>query len=229
MTGQIILLIVLIAMTAALTYCESSVASLSDSKIEKIIENSDKKSQNLKKLWKRREKFLTAAHSAVMLAALLSSALACHSFATPLAELTAKKTDLFSEAFFGYLFAVLITVAAAVLVIAFGEIVPMRAAARNPESSAIKTARVSLVISAVFAPMMWITKALAKVILKLIGIDPDKELNAVTEEEILMMSDEGAEKGTIDEDDNRIIKNIFAFDDLTADQVCTHRTDVSVL
>ena len=206
MTGQIILLIVLIAMTAALTYCESSVASLSDSKIEKIIENSDKKSQNLKKLWKRREKFLTAAHSAVMLAALLSSALACHSFAKPLAELTAKKTDLFSEAFFGYLFAVLITVAAAVLVIA----------------SAIKTARVSLVISAVFAPMMWITKALAKVILKLIGIDPDKELNAVTEEEILMMSDEGAEKGTIDEDDNRIIKNIFAFDDLTADQVCTH-------
>ena len=105
MTGQIILLIVLIAMTAALTYCESSVASLSDSKIEKIIENSDKKSQNLKKLWKRREKFLTAAHSAVMLAALLSSALACHSFAKPLAELTAKKTDLFSEAFFGYLFA----------------------------------------------------------------------------------------------------------------------------
>ena len=167
MTGQIILLIVLIAMTAALTYCESSVASLSDSKIEKIIENSDKKSQNLKKLWKRREKFLTAAHSAVMLAALLSSALACHSFAKPLAELTAKKTDLFSEAFFGYLFAVLITVAVAVLVIAFGEIVPMRAAARNPESSAIKTARVSLVISAVFAPMMWITKALAKVILKL--------------------------------------------------------------
>lgn len=88
----------------------------------------------------------------------------------------------------------LITVAVAVLVIAFGEIVPMRAAARNPESSAIKTARVSLVISAVFAPMMWITKALAKVILKLIGIDPDKELNAVTEEEVLMMSDEGAEK-----------------------------------
>ena len=44
-----------------------------------------------------------------------------------------------------------------------------------------------------------------------------------------MMSDAGAEKGTIDEDENRIIKNIFAFDDLTAEQVCTHRPDVSVL
>ena len=44
-----------------------------------------------------------------------------------------------------------------------------------------------------------------------------------------MMSDAGAEKGTIDEDENRIIKNVFAFDDMTAEQVCTHRTDVDVL
>ena len=45
----------------------------------------------------------------------------------------------------------------------------------------------------------------------------------------MMMSDTGAEKGTIDEDENRIIKNVFAFDDTTAEQVCTHRTDVNVL
>ena len=44
-----------------------------------------------------------------------------------------------------------------------------------------------------------------------------------------MMSDAGAENGTIDEDENRIIKNVFAFDDMTAGQVCTHRTEVSVL
>ena len=44
-----------------------------------------------------------------------------------------------------------------------------------------------------------------------------------------MMSDAGAEKGTIDESENRIIKNIFAFDDMTAEQICTHRTDVSIL
>ena len=66
-------------------------------------------------------------------------------------------------------------------------------------------------------------------ILRLLGIDPHAADDTVTEEEILMMSDAGAEKGTIDEDENRIIKNIFAFDDLTAEQVCTHRPDVSVL
>ena len=44
-----------------------------------------------------------------------------------------------------------------------------------------------------------------------------------------MMTDAGAEKGTIDANENRIIKNVFAFDDLTAGQICTHRTDVTVL
>ncbi|MCM1358797.1 MAG: hemolysin family protein, partial [Prevotella sp.] len=66
-------------------------------------------------------------------------------------------------------------------------------------------------------------------ILKLIGVNPEKTAEIVTEEEILMMSDAGAETGAIDEDENRIIKNIFAFDDMTAGQICTHRTEVSVL
>lgn len=229
MTGQIILLIILIALTAVFTYCESAAASISESKIEKLSENNDRKSQALKKLWRKREKFLSSAHGAVMLAALLSSAAASYCFAAPLAEKAAEKTDILSEKAFGCIFAVLITLVVAVIITVFGEIVPMRAAAKNPERSALRSARASLLISALFAPMVAVTKALAGIILRIIGIDPNTELNTVTEEEILMMSDEGAESGTIDEDENRIIKNVFAFDDLTADQVCTHRTDVSVL
>lgn len=229
MTGQIILLIILIAVTAVFTYCEAAASYMSDSKIEKLSENNDRKSHALKKLWKNREKFASSVHSAVMLAALLSSAAASHSFAASLAEMTAEKTDTLSEETFGYIFALLITIVTAVLVTVFGEIVPMRAAAKNPERSALRTARLSLFISALFAPIVAVTKAFAGIILRMIGIDPNTELNTVTEEEILMMSDEGAESGTIDEDENRIIKNVFAFDDLTADQVCTHRTDVSVL
>ncbi|MDE6092696.1 MAG: hemolysin family protein, partial [Ruminococcus sp.] len=66
-------------------------------------------------------------------------------------------------------------------------------------------------------------------VLKLVGVNPDSAEETVTEEEILMMSDAGAETGAIDEDENRIIKNVFAFDDMTAGQICTHRTDVFVL
>ncbi len=229
MTGHIILQIILIAATAALTYCEASVAALSDSRIEKLDGSSDKKSLRLRKLYQRKEKFLSAAHTAVTFSALLCSALASYNFALPLAQVVSKKTQAVPESAFGYIFAVLLTLFTAFIVISLGEIVPMRAASKDPERAALKTSRASLIISVIFAPLVLLTKALAGVVLRMIGIDPDKEFNTVTEEEILMMSDEGAEKGTIDEDENRIIKNVFAFDDMTADQVCTHRTDVSVL
>ena len=229
MTGHIILQIILIAATAALTYCEASVAALSDSRIEKLDGSSDKKSLRLRKLYQRKEKFLSAAHTAVTFSALLCSALASYNFALPLAQAISKKTQAVPESALGYIFAVLLTLFTAFIVISLGEIVPMRAASKDPERAALRTSRASLFISVIFAPLVLLTKALAGVVLRMIGIDPDKEFNTVTEEEILMMSDEGAEKGTIDEDENRIIKNVFAFDDMTADQVCTHRTDVSVL
>lgn len=36
-------------------------------------------------------------------------------------------------------------------------------------------------------------------------------------------------KGTIDATENDIIKNVFAFDDLTVGEICTHRKEVAVL
>lgn len=42
-------------------------------------------------------------------------------------------------------------------------------------------------------------------------------------------ADAGHKKGTIDATENDIIKNVFAFDDLTVGEICTHRKEVAVL
>ena len=97
------------------------------------------------------------------------------------------------------------------------------------ESLALNMSKMIRIVQTVFAPLVWLLNISTNAVLRLFGIDPNKEDDAVTEEEILMMTDAGAEKGTIDATENRIIKNVFAFDDLTAGQICTHRTDVTVL
>jgi putative hemolysin len=51
----------------------------------------------------------------------------------------------------------------------------------------------------------------------------------VGEEEIRMMVDAGSEQGTIDDDEREFIQNVFEFDDLTAEELVTHRTDVIFL
>lgn len=66
-------------------------------------------------------------------------------------------------------------------------------------------------------------------VLRIIGIDPNSDDEEVTEEEIRMMVDAGSEKGAIDEDEKEMIQNVFEFDDLTAGEISTHRTELSLL
>ena len=44
-----------------------------------------------------------------------------------------------------------------------------------------------------------------------------------------MMLAEGKEKGTIQPEEDELIQNIFEFDDITAEELCTHRRDVEWL
>ena len=51
----------------------------------------------------------------------------------------------------------------------------------------------------------------------------------MTKEEIQMMLMEGNEQGVIDTQENEFIQNVFEFNDISADEICTHRSDVVVL
>ncbi len=59
-------------------------------------------------------------------------------------------------------------------------------------------------------------------IFKLKGLDS----TTITEEEIRLMMDIGAKKGTIQTEEKTLIENIFNFNNITAEDIMTHRTDV---
>ena len=65
--------------------------------------------------------------------------------------------------------------------------------------------------------------------MRLCGINPNEEEEEVTGEEIMMMAEAGSEKGSIDTEENELIKNIFEFKELTVGEVCTHRKDTDIL
>jgi len=63
----------------------------------------------------------------------------------------------------------------------------------------------------------------------MMGIDPSAEDDAVTEEEIRMLLDEGSEEGNIEESDKDMINNIFDFGDTEVSELMIHRTEVVAL
>ena len=229
MIGQIILQIILIALNAVFACTEVAVISTNDVRLDKLAASGNKRAVRLKKLTDSPTRFLATIQVAITLAGFIGAAFAADSFSEYLTSAILKAGIGIPAAVIKKVSVILITLVLSFFTLVLGELVPKRVAMKDPEKIALAMSGAITLVSKIFAPFVWLLNASANGILRLLGIDPESEDDAVTEEEILMMSDAGAEKGTIDEDENRIIKNVFAFDDMTAEQVCTHRTDVDVL
>ncbi len=229
MTGKIILLAALLAVYSFLELTEAASAAVSDSRLEKLASGGEKRAVRLKKLLDRPVRFLGAIRTAAALTGLTAASMAGAFFSGELALLLDKADTGASWVALTGISAFIVALAAVTVLITLGRLVPRGLAAKDPEKTALRLSRPAGWITALFTPLSVLLRLLSDGILRLFGVDPRAADDTVTEEEILMMSDAGAEKGTIDEDENRIIKNVFAFDDLTAEQVCTHRPDVSVL
>ena len=66
-------------------------------------------------------------------------------------------------------------------------------------------------------------------VLRLLRIDPNAQTEEITEEDIRMRADIAEEKGAITEAEGEMIDNVFEFNNHTAFDVMTHRTDVVAL
>ena len=124
---------------------------------------------------------------------------------------------------------IVITIILSYFTLIFGELVPKRVAMKKAEKLALGIAPLVTAMSKIFAPVVWLLTASTNGVLRLMGIDPNAEDEEVSEEEIRLMVDEGGQKGVIDVEEQEMINNVFEFDDLTADEFATHRTDISLL
>lgn len=226
---QLILQIILIILNAVFASAEIAVISVSPSKIDKLADEGNKKALRLQKLMSKPAHYLAAIQVAITFSGFTASAFMADSFADEIIRFTNNAGLENYEIIFKPLSIIAVTLILSCIMIIFGELVPKRVAMKNPEKIALSLIGIIRFIKILFAPLVWLLNFLSNLVLKIMGINPENNDETVTEEEIIMMSDAGAEKGTIDESENRIIKNIFAFDDMTAEQICTHRTDVSIL
>lgn len=96
----------------------------------------------------------------------------------------------------------------------------------NPGSFSFRFTGLLAFFSALAQPVLSFGTLIVGGLLRLSGIDPHALDDVVTEEEILQMVGEGEEKGVIEETEKDMIQNILDFNDTTAGETMTHRTDV---
>lgn len=227
--GPLILQVVLIALNAIFASAEIAVISINDTKLQKMAKEGDVRAKRLAALTEQPTKFLSTIQVAITLAGLLGSAFAAENFAGALVAVMQGTGVGISTAVLETFAVFVITLVLAYFNLVFGELVPKRVGMKKAEGLALSISGMLTMVSKFFAPLVWLLTVSTNGILKLLGINPEDEDETVSEEEIYMMLEVGAEKGTIDKEETEWIRNVFAFDDTSVDEVCTHRVDVTAL
>ncbi|WP_458407372.1 hemolysin family protein [Anaerotignum sp.] len=227
--GPLLLQVILIALNAIFASAEIAVISMNDTKLQKMAKEGDARAKRLAALTEQPTRFLSTIQVAITLAGLLGSAFAAENFAGTLVTAMQGSGVGISAAVLETFAVFVITLILAYFNLVFGELVPKRVGMKKAEGLALGMSGMLVGVSKFFAPLVWLLTASTNGILKLLGIDPEDEDETVSEEEIYMMLEVGAEKGTIDKEETEWIRNVFAFDDTSVDEVCTHRVDVTAL
>lgn len=230
MFGLVILQLILIALNAIFACAEIAVLSISETKLERMAEQGNRRAKRLFKLTREPAKFLATIQVAITLSGFLGSAFAADSFSEPLVTwLVSLGVTAIPVETLDSIAVIVITLILSYFTLVFGELVPKRVAMKKAEKLGLGISGLVSAIAVAFRPVVWFLTVSTNGVLRLMGIDPNEVDEQVNEEEILMMVDAGSEKGAIDEQEKEFIQNVFEFDDLTADEIAVHRTEVTIL
>lgn len=221
MGTQIIGLILLIIMNAFFAGSEIAFISLNHSKTKNLAEEGDRKARYILKLKEVPNRFLSTIQIGVSLASVLSGVFASEAFAAILTDWILSVSN-FSPSAVKTVSMLIITLITSYLMLVFGELVPKRVAMNNPERFADIAIYPLWFLSKVTTPIVRFLSFSTNIVLRILGIDPNKVDEEVTEEEIRIMVD----AGEIDLSEKEMINNIFEFDNKEVADIMTHRTEV---
>lgn len=225
----ILLQVVLIFLNAVFACAEIAVISMNDNKLAKMAAEGDKRAVRLAQLTSQPARFLATIQVAITLSGFLGSAFAAENFSGILVEALVKTGIPIAPSILDSVSVIFITIVLSYFTLVFGELVPKQIAMRKAEPLALAMSGMISGIAKIFAPLVNMLTMSTNGILRMLGIDPNGDTENVSEEEIRMMVDAGSEKGTIDHEEREFIQNVFEFDDLTAEEILTHRTEVIML
>ncbi|NLC55132.1 MAG: HlyC/CorC family transporter [Erysipelothrix sp.] len=229
MLGNITLVVVLLIFNAFFAGSEMAFVSLNINRIKAKASVNDKKSQKIVQILSDSTNFLSSIQVGVTLSGFLASAFASEAFASVLVQFMLDIGLKFSPELIKPFAVIIITIILSYMTILFGELVPKKIAMAHPEKFSRAVVVPISFFSKMFTPLVKFLSFSTRLTLRLIGIDPDKLEDSATEEEIRLLASVSQESGNIDETEREMIENIFAFDDMTVEEIMTHRTEVLAL
>lgn len=219
---KIILILILTLINAFFSAAEMAVVSANKNKIKMLVDNGNKKAALLYDLLQEPSNFLSAIQIGITFAGFFASALAATGLSDGLNNLLLSYNvpNSYNISLF------IITLLLSYLTLVFGELVPKRIALTNPESIALFSIVPITYVSKFFYIFIKILSFSTAFVLKVFRFDSSIINDNISKEEIKAIIDSTTDDSIINKD---MLSSFFTFDDKSAKEVMTPRTDAFII
>lgn len=210
---QIVILVLLLAASAFFSSAETAYTCVNRIQLQLLTEEgTNKKAERALWILDNSQKMLSAILIGNNIVNLSASALA-----------TSMTIDLFGNVYVGLATGIL-----TFIILVAGEITPKSIAVVKALNLSVAYANVIWFIMGLLTPLIFITEAIKNGIMRLFGINALEE-PPMTEDELKALVDVGYEEGAIENDEFKMINNIFSLDDLVAKDIMVQRIDMTFI
>jgi len=223
---DIVLILLLILLNGVFAMSEIAVVSSRKSRLQNLADDGSLGAEAALSLHHEPSSFLSTIQVGITLVGILNGAIGEAAVADPLAAWIARIPVLEP-----YAKAVALTITVIGLTyfsVVVGELVPKRLALLAPEGIASLMARPMIILARVTHPLVVVLSGSCSMILRLLGARR-KDEPPVTDDEIKVLMEQGAEAGVFHESEQEIVSNVLRLDEQRISAIMTPRRDMFVI
>ena len=209
--ASILIVIFLLFLSGLLSGSETSITSVSKSKIHKLAIRGDKRAQQLLHLIKNKSDFI-------------SSLLIGNNFVNILASVLATAILIKYYGDRGILYS---TILMSLLIVIFSEVLPKSYALIRPDRFALAMSKYLIVFSKIITPIMLLVKAINWSFFKIMRIDLENKATSKTaREDIRNIINMHEDEGRLLKDEGDMLNAILDLKEITVEKIMTHRKNI---
>ncbi len=216
---HILLIILLISVSAFFSMSEIALAASRKLRLRQLVSEGDSRASQVLSLQEHPGSFFTIIQIGLNAVAILGGILGEAAFTPTFVEFL----QLFYQGpalqSIGFGLSVFFVTA---LFILFADLMPKRLAMLAPEQVAVAVVRPILLLLVVLKPLVLLFNGIANGVFKIFNV-PVQRKDQITPEDIISMMDEGAEAGVLQQQEHKLLENVFDMDQRTVTSAMTPR------
>jgi putative hemolysin len=223
---DIALLLLLILLNGIFAMSEIAVISSRHARLQKLVHESSPGAKSALKLKTEPSAFLSTVQVGITMVGILSGAIGEKALADPLTVWIAGFSSI--EPYARGIAVTVVVIALTYFSVVVGELVPKRLGLYAPEKIASMIAPPMRLLARATKPLVWVFSSSSNLLLRLMGAGKKKD-PPVTNAEIKLMMEQGAEAGVFHESEQALVANVLYLDEQSIKAIMTPRQDIYML